>query len=214
MIRTSQVARHGRALFGKTYHELWASHLKDNAKDLIESFYARIAEQQNRGQLSYWGEKHPHLESCLPWIQEMYPDAAYVYAIRDPRDTACSIAKMNGIAVSTALDKWTRFAGIYEAFVKSAEPNRVKTVRYEHLVFDYESVISDALAFLGLDMDDHARAYLAEHKNKSSHNPASLRQLDYSQNSVGRWQRDMTGEEQAYALTKSEVFMRRHGYLE
>ena len=213
MIKKSRIGGGAGILFGKTYNDLWATHLREQARDLIETFYARIAMQEKKRRLKYWGEKHPHLERCLPWLEELYPNATYIHAIRDPRDTACSIAQMNGIAINDALNRWTRFAEAYEAFVGSITPDRINVVKYEDLVLDYETVVCDALAALGLVMDDSARTYLAKHKNKPSHNPAPGLRIDYWENSVSRWRNEMTSAEQSYALTTCRPFLLKYGYL-
>ena len=88
-------------------------------------------------------------------------------------------------------------------------------VRYEDLVADYESVLSDTLSALGLDLDEASRAYLRLHANRDAHKPGhdSFQDVDFSKTSVERWTRDMSRDEQSYARTKLGGFMNRHGYL-
>ncbi len=214
MMKKSRLGSGGGVLSGKTYHDLWADHLREQAMSLIESFYGKIAQRENRGRLSYWGEKHPHLDRALPLLEALYPDSTYIYAVRDPRDTACSIAQMNSIAVNRALDMVCRFAGRYEAFVASIAAERVTVVRYEDLVGDYESVIGDVLKALGLTPDRSARAYLEKHKHRSSHSPDVRQRIDHAITSVARWRRDMTAAEQSYALTQCKALMLKYGYLD
>lgn len=214
MIKKSRMGGGAGVLYGKSHYALWASHLREQAKYLIESFYAQIAERERRGRLSYWGEKHPHFERCLSFVDELYPDATYIYAIRDPRDAACSIARMNGIAMHGAIGRWARFADVYDTFAESMPPDRVKVVRYEDLVRDYESVAGEVLGALGLAMDDKTAAFVAERRNVPAHNPGARHRIDYAETSLERWRRDMTAAEQAFALKKCRAFMLRHGYLD
>ena len=201
--------------FGRAYRDLWAGNLREQSKRLIESYYERIAAHESRENLKYWGEKHPHLHTCLHYVSELYPDAIYIYAVRDPRDVACSIAQMNGIAVGRAIENCSRFIDEYESFVASLAPVRVKVVRYEDLVIDYESVLSDTLRVLGLDLDEASREYLRLHANRDAHKPGQhpRRDIDFSKRSVERWTRDMTRDEQSHAWTKFNGFINRHGYL-
>ena len=214
LINRSSIGSRAGTPFGKSYNELWAGHLHRNAKHLIETFYSQIAAQENKSRLRYWGEKHPHLNRCLPFLTTMFPDAMYVYAVRDPRDTACSIAKMTGVSLSDALTNWWRFAESYEDFVDVLTPKRVTVVKYEDLVIDYESAMRKVFNVLGLELDATARAFLVENKDKPSHNPRAVQRIDYAEKSVGRWQREMSGEERAHAMTVGGRFMLRHGYIE
>ena len=200
--------------FGRTYRDLWAANLRERSKRLIESYYERIAAHENRESIKYWGEKHPHLHTCLHYISELYPDAIYIYAVRDPRDVACSMAQMNGVAVDRAVENCLRFIGKYEPFVASLTPGRVKVVRYEDLVVDYESVLSDTLRVLGLNLDEASKVYLRMHANRDAHTPDQhpARDVDFSKRSVKRWTRDMSKDEQSDAWTKFNGFMIRHGY--
>ena len=212
IIRKSDVGVRSGILFGKTYHRLWASHLRNHAKQLIETFYEDISKKENKTTIRYWGEKHPHLSVCLPFVSELYPEATYVYAVRDPRDVACSIAEMNGVPVRKAVDSWQRFADTYENFVQSLPTENIKVVKYEHLVSDYASVLSDLLNALGLSMDDASRRYLDRNKNKDSHRPSMLRTFDFSKKSVGRWSRDISREDHDYVRSKCSNFLGKYGY--
>ena len=207
-------AQAGVPLVG-AYRDLWAGNLRERSKRLIESYYERIAAHENRVSVRYWGEKHPHLHTCLHYVSELFPDAFYIYAVRDPRDVACSMAQMSGVAVGRAVENCLRFIDKYEPFVTSLPPGRVKVVRYEDLVVDYESVLTDTLNVLGLDLDKASKEYLRKHANRDAHAPIQFlpRDVDFSKRSVERWTRDMSRDEQSFASTKFNGFMARHGYL-
>ena len=215
VIENRRICAHAGIPFGRAYRDLWAGNLRERSKRLIESYYERIAAHENRGSIKYWGEKHPHLHTCLHYISELYPDAIYIYAVRDPRDVACSMAQMTGVAVGRAVENCLLFINKYEPFVASLTPGRVKVVRYEDLVVDYESVLSDTLRVLGLDLDEASRAYLRMHASRDAHAPDQHppQDVDFSKRSVERWTRDMSRDEQSIARTKFNCFMARHGYL-
>ena len=126
IVEKNPLGRSAGFLFGQAYNELWASHIQENSKYLIESYYCKIAEKQNRVTLRYWGDKHPHFDRCLPWLQELYPDATYIYAIRDPRDTVCSIATMNNSSIFESIKEWNRIVNTYEVFVDSMSSDHLK----------------------------------------------------------------------------------------
>ena len=214
MIAKSDAGVRAGILFGKVYHRLWARHLRGHARQLIETFYEKIAKQESKTDIKYWGEKHPHLNACLPLVSELYPEATYIYAVRDPRDVACSIAEMNGVPVRKALGNWRRFADTYEAFVESLPPEKLVVVKYEHLVSDYERVLSKLVSALGLGMDDDFRQYISENKDRDSHNPGDSAVLNYSEKSARRWTRDMSNEDLVHVQSTCSEFLSRYGYSE
>jgi len=42
-----------------------------------------------------WGEKTPHNLLCMLMLGEIFPDARFIHMIRDGRDVACSLVKMD-----------------------------------------------------------------------------------------------------------------------
>ena len=212
MINKSRIGAKAGIPFGKSYNHLWSHHLRTNAKQLIESYYEQIVLQENKENLAYWGEKHPHLSNCLPFVSELYPEAMYVYVVRDPRDVACSLAEMNGVPIRQAIDGWKLFSRKYEAFIKSIPSERLKVIKYEDLVYDYGVALADLFEALNLDMDDSSEQYLTMNKNKDSHRPDSVRTFDYSEKSVGRWSRDMSHEDHEYVHSKCSDFVNTYDY--
>ena len=214
MIKKSATGSLAGIIFGKSHHNLWASHLKTEAKRLVESFYTKIAELEGKSDILYWGEKHPHLSSCLDFISELYPTATYIYTIRDPRDTICSIAKMTDTPIEKSLGNWTNFSNRYEEFVASISHDRVVVVKYEDLVKDYESTLENIFSTLNLGFDDASKEYLKEYKGRDSHGlGSSINQIfNFSEKSVGRWSWDMSSEEESLVRMRCGQFMTRYGY--
>ena len=214
MIGKSRQGVRAGLLFGKEYHKLWASHLEKNAKRLIEDYYTDIALHERKARLTYWGEKHPHLYAHLPLIQSLYPQAMYIYVLRDPRDAACSIAKMNRVAIPEALQTWKQFSDPYEQFADELPAQRLIRVRYEDLVQDYTGVVQQILSRLSLSMPLKQRLFIVRHKDANAHAaPQRLEpRVNYGQTSRERWRRDMNEEEQAQALELLGGFLRKYGY--
>ena len=51
--------------FGKEYCELWSSQLNVAAPQVIRDYYHRIATLEQRQNVIYWGDKHPHQRYLL-----------------------------------------------------------------------------------------------------------------------------------------------------
>ena len=212
MIQNSRRGAGAGILYGKAYHRLWADNLREQSGQLIERYYEQIATRENKATLKYWGEKHPHLSACLPFLSDLYANAVYVYAIRDPRDVACSIAEMKGITICKAIDTWKISVDKYEKFVGSLTSERLRVVNYEQLVSGYESTLVELFGALGLECDDATMKRIVRYRHKDSHRPNSLGRHDFARKSVGRWSREITGEEYAYVRVRCSDFLEKYGY--
>jgi hypothetical protein len=213
-IKKSRQGVQAGILYGKEYHDLWSAHLAENAQRLIESYYEKICRAAGKRDLRYWGEKHPHHNRCLDFIGSLYPAARYVYIVRDPRDTACSIAAMRGTTFRAALETWRHFAGTYEQFARALPPERLHCMRYEDLAADYESESRRLFGFLRLDYHRRVARFLAQYRNVDMHTNLGPRaaRADFGLTSVGRWRREVGEADQAYAQTLSADYLDRHGY--
>ncbi|HEX5327975.1 MAG TPA: sulfotransferase, partial [Acetobacteraceae bacterium] len=185
IIRKSRTGIEAGILYGKDYHLLLGELLETNYREMIQVFYEKIAHTENRTRLAYWGEKHPHMTMCLDRVEHMFPDARYIYLVRDPRDTAASIAKMRNVSFMEALNNWKVFSDLYEAFVPRLPADRLLLVRYETLVANYEGEAARMLQWLGVPTTPEVEEFLSNYKNADAHSMATGK--DFATESVGRW---------------------------
>ncbi len=231
-IRNSRLGVNAGIQFGKTHHKLWADHLRDEARPLIERYYARIARAQSKTidpdapePLAYFGEKHPHLSDCLDFLDDTFPEARYVHIVRDPRDSALSIAKMTGLSFEQALEGWLAFDNKYAPFVARIPADRVYDLHYEALVADYNAQSRAILDWLGLDMHDSVRTHLETFAHTDSHTLAGSGQklvstdadpgagrVPFAVRSAGRWKWTLTPEQAAFADELVGDALHRYGY--
>lgn len=213
-IAKSRIGVQAGLLYGKQYHQLWADHLAQNVKPLVESYYEKIRREAGKGGLRYWGDKHPHHHRCLDFLAELYPNACYVYIVRDPRDTACSIAEMRGVGFRQALGTWRKFADGFEHFTNAVPAARLGRLRYEWLVADYEGEARRLFDWLGLDYDRRVERFLAKYRHVDMHTSLTGRaaKTDFGQKSVGRWRREISPEDQGYADEAAGDYLDRYGY--
>lgn len=171
--------------YGKQYHGLLSDMLARNYRSLIEAYYERIADEQQRQYLSYWGEKHPHMHECIDRVEAEFPGARYVYIVRDPRDSACSIADMIGVDYVSAINNWKVFADAYEAFVATLAPNRVLTLRYEDIVDDYYAAATTVFKWLELPIAAQVLDFIHAAKDIDAHTTRTKK--NFVAKSIGRW---------------------------
>jgi len=212
LIEKNRVGVRAGILFGKNYHRLWAEHLRENAAELIEFFYERIAVREGKSTIRYWGEQHPHLSGCLPFVSELYPEATYVYVVRDPRDAIGAIAGTDGVPVLEAIDAWKRSTNSCETFIRTLPAERLEVVKYEDLVLDFESVLTDLLRKLDLGVDDALRQCVANHRNRETRRSNVLPALDGSANSAGQSATNMTSDERIQVHSKCRKFITKYGF--
>jgi len=122
--------------------------------------------------------KLPEVTLCYPWMQAMFPDATYVYWVRDPRDALRHLSDrldiwnhwgidrvaLDDVVGEAALDEATRDAppSVVQAMswkyqydiVKSVpEPERFITMRYEDFCIDHEQEVARLAEFLGMELE-------------------------------------------------------------
>ena len=212
LIEKSRVGWEAGILFGKSYHRLWADHLRDNAKELIESFYERIAAREGKTTIRYWGEQHPHLNDCLPFVSELYPEATWVYVVRDPRDAIPSIARTDEVPVPDAIDAWKRSANSCETFTRALPAERLEVVKHEALVLDSEPVLADLLSALDLGMDGAVRQCLADHGNRDAPKSKAFSAPDLPANADRRSAREAANDERIQVHSRCREFIAKYGY--
>lgn len=196
--------------YGKQYHGLLAEMLARSYRPMIEAYYERIASEQQRGYLSYWGEKHPHMHECLERVEADFPDACYVYVVRDPRDSTCSIADMIGTDYASAINNWKVFSDAYEAFVANLAPDRLMTLRYEDIVGDYYSAANAVFGWLQLPIAAQVLEFIHSAKDIDAHTTRTKR--DFVTESVGRWKTQLDSKD--IDLTNALVgdYLDKYGY--
>ncbi len=210
-IRRSKRGVRAGILWGKDYHELWSEHLSRAARPMIEAFYEDIARREGREGLRYWGEKHPHHDVCMDFLLDLYPESRFIYTLRDPRDSICSICEMNRWPFARGLDVWLKMSTRYGATLEELDPTRLYHIRYEEIVEDSEREMGRLLAWLGLEMDRGLREAVQRYRTRDAHDRLKT-PLDFKTRSVGRWRRELGPEELQLVDRELQGFLELHGY--
>ena len=225
-IEKSRIGRKAGMIYGKNSGDIWADVLTESTRELLMRFYVKLALKGQKENLKYWGEKHPHFNRCIKFLAEQYPDATYVYLIRDPRDSSCSIAEMNDKPVEAGMQVCKRISESYERFVHEvSSKNHVITIIYEYFINNYVKEAEKLFEKLGLDFDDSSRKYVENYQNVDAHTSSSFvfkgaallkkssRTRNFSESSIDRWRRDMDAEQQKNANKLFGSFLKKYDYL-
>jgi len=191
--------------FGKEYCELWSSQLNVAAPQVIRDYYHRIATLEQRQNVIYWGDKHPHNDTCLLSIQRWFPHARYIYVVRDPRDVVCSISQMNSWEHEKSFETWKKISSNYENFICSLNCLQLYIIRYEDLVSDYYAKMKEMYSWLELDIPNEVLESITALANVQSHsvnrtmeasgNLSGTKKHNPQKSSLGRWKRELTQEQ-------------------
>jgi hypothetical protein len=199
--------------YGKTYNQEWADLLQEKAKDLAFDFYQRVAAAEKKESLSYWGDKHPHYSSILPFINSLYPEARFIMLVRDPRDVAVSLAEMNKWTLPEAILGAALFFSQYRLFF-SQNPHLPRLhVRFEEMVKDYLATAARVRNWLELPVTREVEEFCQEKAFRDAHGPmtADTEKKNFAHR-VGRWRSVFGPAEERLANELLAPFILEHGY--
>lgn len=115
---------------------------------VLDQFYRHLAERAG-GAVGRWGDKTPWNTYHLPALGALYPQARYVWMVRDGRDVAASYAKAGLYDdVPGAATRWAVANRACARFARHAP--HLTTLRYEAMVADPEAEFARIFAFAGL----------------------------------------------------------------
>ncbi|MEY8800928.1 sulfotransferase [Leisingera sp. XS_AS12] len=117
-------------------------------RGLIESFYAYLARKAG-SQALRWGDKTPWNTYHLPAIGSLFPQARYVWLMRDGRDVALSYVKadLHG-SLPAAAQRWAEANRACGRFARWCP--HLYRLRYEDLVTAPEAVFGSLFDWAGL----------------------------------------------------------------
>jgi hypothetical protein len=122
-------------------------------KELTNNLYEQIATSFNK---EYFFEQTPWYGQRIDILNELFPDAKYIHIVRDGRDVAISFKRTlwwhNDIEQN--LERWrVEIQNIIESTKMLLRAGQLLQVRYEDLVDDPRTVLSQICDFIGLSYE-------------------------------------------------------------
>lgn len=178
-----------------------------------------------------WGDKNNYYINHLDRLQALYPDAKFLFLIRDPRDIFCSYKALSGgegssafapkltTSVSEFCEEWRSNYDLVKALQQKLQMSgRTYIVRYEDLVVSPAATLAGVFNYLELGMESSVLDYYKDRsdafiepaisiswKLKTRHAP--------DPNNVGKYKEILSEcEQREIALSCSEG-MNDHRYL-
>ena len=171
-----------------------------NLRNLINAFYRFLGNAQGIS-TERWGDKTPYNTHHLPAIAALYPNAKFLWLVRDGRDVALSYVEADLYpSLATAADRWTNANAACMAFAKRGLDVRQQT--YENLVSRPEKEFAEIFAWADLaftpDMLTALPGPMGDVEQRRHHEKV---RKPISAASAGRW-RDQLGQAELSALPK------------
>jgi hypothetical protein len=159
---------------------------------VVDAIYSEYAAAKGKAR---WGDKSDYLDR-LHIINEMFPSALFIHIIRDGRDVAGSVLKLDWGPndVIHAAEWWNEHVWVARRIGQFLGPQRYLEVRYESLVQESERELRRVCAFMN---EDYSAEMLAYHSRAEAAIPPDKRDLHRGFNSqpdaarTFAWKREM-----------------------
>ena len=158
---------------------------RQNYKLVIDTLYKLSA--INKNQVGLIGDKSPYLALRWQWLKTLFPNAKFIYLLRDGRDVVISRMQAFDESIDEASDRW--LWAIKELAKIQKEGASLHLVKYEELVKNPTEILDATLGYLGLMKSNMVEEQqlgddsLLHHENL---------QKPVFADSVGRWKNELT----------------------
>ena len=112
--------------------------------------------------LEAWGDKTPHYIGDFDIIYSLFPDARFIFIVRDGRDVALSLLQKNWGPnnIYACARYWKKLHRHYPEFQALIDSNQMIEISYEDLLDNTEQRVRDIYAFLDQSYDESDLAKL------------------------------------------------------
>lgn len=180
----------------------------------IESYskviYSSYPKDRDFSEITYFADKSPYYINVLGELPELFPEAKFLFIVRDYRDRYCSFKKLDRfgpirIPMIRGLN-WYNQQKVINGFVN--ENSRAIIIRYEDLINETEKILKKVCTFLDIDFDkkmlshiDYTSFSLIEETSDDRFDPSHFKKMHkasieaISDKSIGQFQEMATEKE-------------------
>lgn len=165
-----------------------------------------------------WGDTTPMNTRYMPEITDLFPQARYIFLLRDGRDVIASYQKggkdyLGELASPLiAARHWLRSVKMYEQMLQKTD---ILLVRYEKLVSDPETELTRICEALGVKYHpEMLQFHLSEPPEAMYQEPqhANIRR-PVSAGSIGNWREALSRADQAQVMPIIDGALAKYGYV-
>lgn len=183
--------------------------------DIIDTVYLNYAGKYKSG-VQVYGDQSPVNTQFLYLISHIYPNAKFIFLVRDPRDVVLSYKKLkNNPASKTSYAVWKWKESIKGYYKLVNKNHNVLLLKYEDLVSSPKSSIKTICRFLNIQYIDNMEFPSGKEKeilgtenvfyHSNIGNPINTK-------SIGKWKEYLTKVEIEYINKKTQKFREQFGY--
>ncbi len=135
------------------WNDLHALPENSSFRDVFGLFYVHYTSILPRtGKPKAMGDKNPIFATFAWHLRQIFPEARFIFLIRDYRDNFLSVRKFTFEAPVVALQayRWKYVARLAVRF-RQQYPEQTLVIRYEDLTLEPEKILQEILQFLGLN---------------------------------------------------------------
>ena len=146
--------------------------------------------------IKYFCNKEPMNTYHMIYLHQLFPNAQFVYVVRDGRDVAFSLLRRNRLDYTfehfyDILNYWEEKNRLASSYCNSMGARFCQMMKYENLVTDPESTIRNLTKFLSISWTDeflHHERYLGRNISLSKEPIfAEIQKNEINNNSIGKW---------------------------
>ena len=180
---------------------------------LFNSIY-RSYSKQLKGDVKIWGDKTPLNVHFTNFIYPEFPNAKYIFLIRDPRDVALSYKKLTDHKAKNtdfAIWKWNDSIKMLDYLLARTD---VLIIKYEELVCNPERELKKILSYLEISKDMSILSSKSGASDMGVGDHSFHKNLDkpINSSSVGKWKLYLNDLAIKYTEQHSKINTERFGY--
>lgn len=163
-------------------------------RDVMDLIYRDYRRSKGKAR---WGDKTPGYIRIASELAEVYPDAKFIYLVRDGRDVAKSFndLRWGGSWWHQRIAPWVDIAEIFARHTKGPLGDRFLRVRYEDLVTRSELCVRDICRFLGEDFEPRMLDWAADEADPLEIRVPEIHKKIFREPrpaDVNRWRRELS----------------------
>lgn len=164
-----------------------------------------------------FGDQSPSMTVMHEVVLRELRGSKKIFLIRHPLDTILSYRSLKDNPASKAqyaIWKWNNAVRAF-MYLQQAEPENVLLIKYEDLVADTDKVMQRIENFLQISDLDHWRNYLSDDSDLLKTKDVNYHQnlnKPISQNSVGKWKKNLSRAEQRDYWATVKAYAEHFGY--
>ena len=188
-------------------------YLEDKSLSGIIKYLYELHGQKYYSQTKLWGDKTPMLVYYIEELQRVFPDAKYIYMIRDGRDVVSSfLTHQLFFNIGKLSKRWLYSLKVLDKLKKRLNPEQILIVKYEDLVQDPERVVQQVCLFLKLEYNPaflvNSDVYLGDGFFTHHNNIEKNISLQF----IGKWKENLTKEQQKEVTERMWIGLKKWNY--